>query len=155
MWEQLQRFRSLEPAARKLFVRCVALLPWIAASLKTTGYRRTHARLERRLARLQSTPKGPQEAVICVARTCRMVRAAGHYGAVSPSCLESSLALWYLLRRQGIDSQIRIGVRKEKEDFEAHAWVEWNGTPLNQETEPHHHYAAFDAEFAKFPAERP
>jgi len=37
--------------------------------------------------------------------------------------------------------------------FEAHAWVERDGTALNEPDEPHHHYAAFDASLAASPPE--
>jgi hypothetical protein len=49
--------------------------------------------------------------------------------AVSPyvphaTCLTQALALHILLRREGLQSRIRIGVRKDAGHFEAHAWVE-------------------------------
>jgi hypothetical protein len=61
--------------------------------------------------------------------------------------LEQSLALWWLLGRQGIESSVRIGTRKSGDKFEAHAWVECDGVALNEEGEPHKHYAAFDETF--------
>jgi hypothetical protein len=48
-----------------------------------------------------------------------------------PTCLHRSLTLWWLLRRQGVASELRIGVRKEQGRFEAHAWVERAGVALN------------------------
>jgi hypothetical protein len=44
-------------------------------------------------------------------------------------CLTRSLVLTSLLARRGIASSLVIGVKPEPE-FEAHAWVESNGTPL-------------------------
>jgi len=58
-----------------------------------------------------------------------------------------------LLGRQGISSHLRIGIRKENEKFEAHAWVERHGAALNEPDEHHHHYAAFDAAFSALPPE--
>ena len=43
--------------------------------------------------------------------------------------------------------------RREKEKFEAHAWVERDGTALNEPDEPHHHYAAFDVSLCASPPE--
>jgi hypothetical protein len=82
-----------------------------------------------------------------------MVNAGAHYGLIRPTCLEESLALWYFLRRQGIPSKLRIGVRKIADKFEAHAWVEYQGQALNQSDEPHKHYAAFDSEFSDPPGD--
>jgi len=84
-----------------------------------------------------------------------MVRAATHYGFVRPTCLAESLALWFLLGQQGIPAALRIGVRKKLGDFEAHAWVECDGTALNQASEQHRHYATFDAAFTESPGEQP
>jgi hypothetical protein len=44
------------------------------------------------------------------------------------------LTLWWLLRIQGIDSDIRIGVRKGTR-LEAHAWVEINSTVVNDRSD--------------------
>jgi transglutaminase superfamily protein len=88
-----------------------------------------------------------------IALTSRMINAADRHGLVHPSCLAKSLTLWWLLGRQGISSQLRIGIRKEKDAFEAHAWVEREGMALNEPEEHHHHYAAFDAAFAALPKE--
>jgi len=76
-----------------------------------------------------------------------MVNAAiGHVWRAS-TCLEKSLALWWLLGHQGIASQLRIGARKLNNKFEAHAWVERDGTTLSDSQQEHRHYAAFDAAF--------
>ena len=86
-----------------------------------------------------------------VALTARVVRAAARHGLGNPSCLEESLVLVYLLRRQGIDSQLRIGVKKNIPKFEAHAWVECGGVALNEVVALHDHYAPFEAEFTAIP----
>ena len=82
-----------------------------------------------------------------------MVRSAAHHGIVQSSCLEESLTLWHLLRMQGYEAKLRIGVRKTGGKFEAHAWVEYEGTALNQPEQVHQHYAAFEGEFADLPEE--
>ena len=86
--------------------------------------------------------------------TCRMVKAGAHYGIARPTCLGESLTLWYLLQKQGVPAALRIGVRKVSEKFEAHAWVESAGAALNQQEEPHQHYAAFDSGFSDLPGEK-
>ncbi len=82
-----------------------------------------------------------------------MVRAAVRHSLGHPTCLEESLALWWLLGRRGISSELRIGVRKHNEKFEAHAWVEREGTAVNEPQSLHEHYAAFDAELLSAPPE--
>lgn len=52
---------------------------------------------------------------------------------VRTNCLEQSLVLWLLLRRRGVPATLRFGGRKHEAQFEAHAWVEWQGTVLNDD----------------------
>ena len=61
----------------------------------------------------------------------RIVDTAARHSLKLPSCLEQSLVLWWLLHRQGIAAELRIGARKETNQFEAHAWVELEGVALN------------------------
>jgi Transglutaminase-like superfamily len=84
--------------------------------------------------------------------TGRMVRAAEHYSPGHATCLEESLTLWYLLEKQNISAVLRIGVRKQLNQFEAHAWVEQNGIALNQRDEQHRHYTPFENEQFNPPA---
>jgi hypothetical protein len=83
-----------------------------------------------------------------------MVRAAQRYSFATYTCLEESLTLWYLLRKQGIATSLRIGVRKENGKFEAHAWVEYGGKALDQDDAMHRHYTAFEQELTELPADR-
>ena len=84
-----------------------------------------------------------------------MVNAADRHGLVHPSCLAKSLTLWWLLGRQGITSRLRIGIRKQNDQLEAHAWVEREGVALNEPEERHHHYAAFEAALATWTEDEP
>jgi len=154
MWEQFQRYRALDPLARRLFWSSVRLLPMIRVSLRSRGYKKTQEWLQRRLCSTNANVSQQQEHA-AVPLTCRMVNAGAHYGFIRPTCLEESLALLYFLRAQGIAPQIRIGVRKTNGKFEAHAWVEYQGETLNQSQRIHEHYAAFDNEFSEPPAGTP
>ena len=153
MWERFRRFSALGRPARSLFLRAIVLLPLVALSLRWRGFRATQAALQRFLANdNQQTDAALVSKVVPV--TARMVNAADRHGLVHPSCLAKSLTLWWLLGRQGISSCLRIGIRKKEEKFEAHAWVERDGTALNEPDEHHHHYAAFDAAFSSLPPEK-
>ncbi|MDP8908469.1 MAG: lasso peptide biosynthesis B2 protein [Chloroflexota bacterium] len=45
-------------------------------------------------------------------------------GPLRPRCLTSSLVLYRLLREQGDDAEVVIGLPPEAPDHAAHAWVE-------------------------------
>jgi hypothetical protein len=138
-----------------MFRRAATLLPWLRWSLRLRGYGKTFASLQKRVpppAKETEIRPGEQEKVQAA---CRMVIAALRYSFLQYTCLEESLTLWYLLRKQGIAVCLRIGVRKENEKFEAHAWVEHRGEALNQDEETHRHYAAFEEDLQEPPAEQP
>jgi transglutaminase superfamily protein len=147
MWERLRRFRALERPAQSLFLRAIFLLPMVALSLRWRGFRGTQAMLERLLS-MGAALKDSAEVDRRAAMTAHMVSVADWSGLLRPSCLAKSMTLRWLLVRQGIAADLRIGIRKENEKMAAHAWVERNGTALNEPEEHHRHYAAFDAEFS-------
>jgi len=152
MLESLRRFSALERTAQALFLRAVLMLPLIGLSLKLRGFDATRTTLRKTLS--QETPQTDADSLKKqIALTAHMVNAADRHGMVHPSCLVKSLTLWWLLGRQEISSQLRVGIRKEGEKLEAHAWVEREGMALNEPEEQHHHYAAFDATLESLPGE--
>ena len=140
MWKRLRRFSALERRARGLFLRAAVLLPLVRLSLRVRGFGATQAMLR---ALLSGSKKALGREQDSAQLTARMVKAAGRHGLVRASCLEESLALWFLLARQGISSDLRIGIRREG-DFAAHAWIEHDGCALNEADAPDGHYAAFE-----------
>ena len=45
-------------------------------------------------------------------------------------CLERSLTSQRMLRKRGIDAELKIGVQKQGPELEAHAWLEIDGRPV-------------------------
>lgn len=142
MWERLRRFNALERRAQGMFLRAAALLPLISWSLRLRGFRKTQGSLQKLVpppADSTNTDASDRSEL-----TVRMVRAAVRHSLGHPTCLEESLALWWLLGRQSLATELRIGVRKQGDIFQAHAWVERDGIALNEPQALHEHYAAFD-----------
>ena len=152
MWDRVRQFRKLDGRARRVFWRAAALLPLLSASLRLRGFRKTQEFLQRHVS---STTGQFKSSIVSEAQmSARMVRAAARNGIGHPSCLEESLALWWLLGRRGIASDLRVGVRKSRERMEAHAWVECAGAALNEPEDAHRHFAAFDAALSSLPQEQ-
>ena len=152
MWERLRRFNALERPAQALFLRATVLLPLVSFSLRWRGFRATQAALQRFLSNaMPEQDSGRAQAR--AALTARMVNSADRHGFFYSSCLAKSLTLWWLLERQGIASHLRVGIRKENEKLQAHAWIERDGAVLNEPEEHHRHYAAFDESFPPAPTE--
>jgi hypothetical protein len=49
-----------------------------------------------------------------------------------------------MLRNRGMNADLRIGARKEANRFEAHAWVELDGTVLDSGETEHLNFVPFE-----------
>jgi hypothetical protein len=56
------------------------------------------------------------------------------------TCLPRSLTLQALLRRYGMEADLRIGVRWEAGELRAHAWVEQAGNPVGEPADVEHRF---------------
>ena len=151
MWHSVKRVLAWEASERRLLIQAVVMLPLTVLGLRLFGFNRWYAGLSRLTkGRFNSifVPNkkdllGKKQKVATIRRTLRFMRLAVRHGLYGGNCLSRSLTLWWLLRRQGITSDLRIGVRKSEGQFEAHAWVEVEGYPLNAGQKVHQRYAAF------------
>jgi Transglutaminase-like superfamily len=146
-WKSLRRkyhtFIALSGYERSLLVRAWCLLPIVAMLVQSRGLGFT----QDLLARLPCRECEIERLDAHIQTTVRMVRVAVRYNHSCGNCLKQSLVLWVLLRVQGIASEIRIGVQREADLFCAHAWVEYQGRVLNDTTEVHQQFQAFDRTF--------
>jgi len=147
--EKWRRFRKRPPEDRILILRAALILPLTEIGLRLFGFRRWRELVEKfsMPARFpQSLPADLQrEAAL---RAVRAVRSVEIHSPARPNCLERSMTLWWMLRRDGVEAELHIGARKEGPRFEAHAWIELGGQVLNDGPEVHQHYARFDAPVA-------
>jgi hypothetical protein len=132
----VSRFRSKWHAWRALPWRERLLLPrlvlWLALvdlGLRLAGYARLRAGCDRLGGR------GPFRAatlddLAAAHRLAELAAIAGRRGPRAATCLRQALVVGTLLRRQGLDAQLRIGVQPDAERFGAHAWVELGGVAL-------------------------
>jgi hypothetical protein len=142
-WSRVWR---LSAAQRSALAQALVLLPLTALALRVVGFRRWQAMLAR-LAPVSVSPAagGGEAAVRTQARAvAQMVEAAARRGLYHATCLPRSLTLWWLLRRQGIDGELRLGVRKAGDVLEAHAWVEYRGAVLNDRADVRRVFSPFD-----------
>ena len=154
VWTKCLRFRKLPSAERKLVLHAMLFLALTRAGLRCVGFRRWKQTIEYFL-RVVPGRRGlePAAQLVIAEGIARAARSAERHGPAAPNCLERSLALWWLLRREGIDAELHIGASKSESRFEAHAWVELGGVVLNDTADVHSHYARFDAPIAAAEAE--
>lgn len=89
-----------------------------------------------RLPRRASLSRGPEEFARIKAGE---IAAVAGYLPFAVRCLPRSLMLAMLLRRRSIPAELCLGAKADQM-FDAHAWVELDGKPVN---EPEGHIADF------------
>lgn len=140
-----RKFRLLSWWERRLFIQALLLLPLTGLALRIVGFNRWQSVLTRLSRVSKASEEVLSEAQAQKARaTTRMVRAAAWHGPYHARCLPQSLTLCWLLRRQGIESDLRFGARKDAGRLEVHAWVELMGLPPNETDSVHHRFVVFD-----------
>lgn len=107
------------------------------------------SRLVRPLSRRALSPRAGTDACPSVSETdiARLVRfsmAAYRCLPLPSTCLRVSLVLCAMLRRRGWPADLRIGVRKNSDQLDAHAWVEHAGRVIGSVAD--HRYACLPLE---------
>ena len=139
MTGKLAKFLSLSGAEKWGFLSAVMLLPLFWLGLHVFGFARFQAWLER-------APLGEQKSlpVTALSDLGILVNRAAHYAPGPVTCLTRSLLLRWLLRRCGIGSELRIGVQLAQGRLDAHAWVEYEGIPINDAQDVAQRFAVFN-----------
>lgn len=133
---RLRKFFALTPDGRTLVLRSLLLLPTVAALLRVRGLARTTALLERLGRRGEGEP-----GALAPREVARLVDAAA--ALLRIRCLPRSLVLWHFLRHRGASAVVRLGVSKlAGGGLSAHAWLEFDGLPLNDAADVFDRYAA-------------
>ena len=131
MGAALRRWRALPAGDRGRLLGLLLLVPMVSASLRLLGYRRTRTSFERISRHPQ--PRPATTADLEQAETLALLAAiAGRRGLVEATCLRQALAVYLLLRRRGLEPQLKLGVDRQGTRPDMHAWVELNGQPLAQ-----------------------
>jgi hypothetical protein len=139
---KLCRFAELTTHDRLRLLQAFILLHLITIARRIVSFRRLQSGLAQAFV-LRTPRPAPDESDLARAQhLVRLVEISVGHNLFRTSCLDRSLALWSLLRRQGIDADLRIGVRKEGAQFGAHAWIEYQGEVLNDTSDVRERFAA-------------
>ena len=117
----LRKFFARSWADRGLLVRAFVLVSAVRIGLWVLPYRTV-----RRLAECPVTPREmtPEEEMRSLRRIVGAVEAMSRRLLGTKPCLTQALAAQRILRQEGIDSTMRIGVAKDGRELLAHAWLE-------------------------------
>ena len=134
-WKKLSLYENY------LLLQALTLLPLLALSLKLLGFKRTQTILSNFLPSEPYFDLPSSSAAILT--TVKIIKIATKYYSWA-TCLKKSLVLWYLLRHQGIAAELQIGTRFEQGEFQAHAWVEYQGCVVGDRQGVKQYFTAFD-----------
>lgn len=132
MGRRLAGWRSLGWRERLQFIACTTGLGATHASLALLGYGRTR-RVVEALTRRRTTRVANEAEVQHAKHLARLAATAGREGAIEATCLRQALLMHGWLRARGFNPVFHLGVKTTQDPgkaFEAHAWVELEGTPL-------------------------
>lgn len=127
MRKRLERFLALPRQERWLLCQAWCLLPLTEVALGLLSF----PVLERGMERLARSRKPGPPGSPSPERCRELVEIAARHQVGSPGCLRRALVLGWLLALRAIPGQVRFGVRKEAGAFQAHAWLEVGGRPLD------------------------
>ena len=121
-----QRFRALDAADRGLIVEGAAWLFFVRIGISTLPFltlRRVLSSLSARSARR------PGDSRDSARRVAWAVTSAARHLPLPTTCLIESLAAQTMLRRRGVDCELRLGVKRpaDRSSIAAHAWIVHEG----------------------------
>jgi len=116
-------------------LRCGFLIFALKLGIRTVGFPRVRRWVRRRVEAVSVIAAVDVEAVKATEYAVAM---AGAWYPGRALCLEQSLVLYYVLRRQGVGVKFMRGVQAHP--FAAHAWVEYHGEIINDVLEHVRHF---------------
>ena len=137
-WHQFWQLRLKD----KLFLAYIVLLLVFAAVCRRIFSLRQLQRIMSFLFPLAHQPRYlyGNNSLNAVERTTRLLQIAATHGLFKANCLEQSLILWGLLRKQGIHPKIVIGACLVDGQLQSHAWLEYEDQVINEQEDVASHY---------------
>jgi len=132
------KFRAISGPERRTLLAAIAWLPIFWLGLRALGLRRVYDWSQRERPQIESNHSRDE-----IVRIATLVNIAALHGPFPATCLTRSLLLGWMLRRRGVASRLRIGVRFTQGILDAHAWVECAGIPVNDRPDVGEQFAPF------------
>ena len=121
---KLAKAQQLSGTEWRLVLKVTFLLPVVRLGVKLLPFKTVMSLSGWHPSRYAN---GARASVISPDRLARLVEVVSHHSFLRPTCLDKAVVLVGLLRRNGVEADLQIGVTKTDGKFEAHAWVEHRG----------------------------
>lgn len=125
----MRRWQVLDRDTRRALRRAAWRLALVRAGLAVAGLGGTQRWLAARAPAGDKTMDDPspwQRRAVALMRVSRRIP--------DTRCLARSLTLWWWMRANGLDPELRMGVRPGTGGIEGHAWVECDGYLFDETT---------------------
>ncbi|NNE66495.1 MAG: lasso peptide biosynthesis B2 protein [Pyrinomonadaceae bacterium] len=132
MIRKVRTFLELPWRQKKIFLMFCCLIPGMELSIRSFGLRRTHRILERMGSRALRMEQEPE---VVINRHKNLLDLFVKNFPFGGRCLAQSLSLWYLLKRLRVETDLKFGTKRDDGEIRAHAWLEYQGTPIDSQTE--------------------
>ena len=141
MIREIKAFGVLPFSHKLVMVRAFLILPCLQISLRSLGLNRTR----RILTALCRAPNpDPKDGLIRARRIANYTYVVNNRFPFLGECLARSLTIWFQLRRIGIESDLKFGMKKEQSELLAHAWIEYKGESLASINEQNEGYVFYN-----------
>ncbi len=141
MIRKLSRYRELSKQDQRLAWTYAITVPCVELSLRLFGFKRVVGVLS---CFFNSVLPVTGDAPSIIDRHHRMLKQVCANLPFSGKCLAQSLTLGVLLKRQGIDTELRFGQRNVDGRLDAHAWIEYSSHPINASAKVCGRFTAFE-----------
>lgn len=136
-----RQFRGLDYSDKLYFLGLVLLVPIIKVCLRLFGFSRV-ASFFKRLAKTE--PKNNEAHWKTIGKYDDLLVFFYRFFPLKGICLPVSIAFWWLLQREGVETDLHFGMQKDGETkLLAHAWLEYRGVPLKADKDVREKYTVF------------
>ena len=134
-----KQIRRLSYPNKWLFLKGLFLAVFLRVCFKISNFKKTLAFF----SRFKTGKTVSQNESNEVRRYHHLITLTYGFGPSVVNCLSVSTAYWWLMKRRGIATDLKFGMKKDNEKLLAHAWLEYNGEPLTADAEVEKKYIAF------------
>lgn len=113
----------------EIFLIAWWMMVFITVGLRIFPYHRVSQWTSSFRGRRQNEDSSKLEETIL--RIRRLTGAARRRHVLHITCLRYALTLQWLLACAGVPTQVKFGIKKVDGQFQAHAWLEWQGKPIH------------------------